>query len=60
MPGTTIIMIAQRISSVKFADNILVLDQGRMVGFGSDEELMNSCEVYRRIYESQHGEEESV
>lgn len=60
MPGTTIIMIAQRISSVKFADNILVLDQGRMVGFGSDEELMNSCEVYRRIYESQHGEEESL
>ena len=56
MQDTTVVMIAQRISSVRFADKILVLDGGRAVGFGSDEELMRSCEVYRRIYASQHGE----
>ena len=54
LPETTIIMIAQRISSVKFADKILVLDGGKAVGLGSDEELMRTCEVYRRIYASQH------
>ena len=47
-------MIALRISSVKFADKILVLDGGKVAGLGSDEELMRSCEVYRRIYASQH------
>ena len=51
-------MIAQRISSVRFADKILVLDDGRAAGFGSDEALMCSCGVYRSIYASQHGEEE--
>lgn len=54
LPDTTIVMIAQRISSVRFADRILVLDEGRAVGFGSDSELMEACEVYRRIYASQH------
>ncbi len=54
LPDTTIVMIAQRISSVKFADKILVLDGGKVAGLGSDEELMRSCEVYRRIYASQH------
>ena len=53
-------MIAQRISSVRFADKILVLDAGRAVGFGSDEELMRDCEVYRSIYASQHGEKEDT
>lgn len=52
-PDTTIIMIAQRISSVRFADKILVLDKGEQAGLGSDEELMKTCDVYRRIYESQ-------
>ncbi len=50
---TTVIMIAQRISSVRFADKILVLDKGRIVGFGSDEELMKTCETYKEIYRSQ-------
>ena len=54
---TAIVMIAQRISSVKFADKILVLDRGSVAGFGSDEELMRNCETYRNIYESQHGED---
>ena len=58
LPDTAIVMIAQRISSVRFADKILVLDDGRAAGFGSDEALMCSCGVYRSIYASQHGEEE--
>lgn len=56
LPDTTVVLIAQRISSVRFADHILVLDGGKMVGFGTDEELMQSCDEYRRIYRSQHGE----
>lgn len=52
--NTTIIMIAQRISSVKFADHILVLDKGKIVGFGSNEELMETCPTYQSIYLSQH------
>ena len=55
-PETAVLMIAQRISSVRFADRILVLDRGAAVGFGTDSELMQSCPLYRRIYESQHGE----
>ena len=55
LPGTTVVMIAQRISSVRFADRILVLDKGRAVGFGSDQELMQTCPLYRQIYRSQHG-----
>ena len=54
---TAVVMIAQRISSVRFADHILVLDGGKMVGFGTDEELMRTCETYRRIYRSQHDDE---
>lgn len=57
LPETTIVMIAQRISSVRFADKILVLDSGRVAGFGSNKELMKDCEVYRNIYASQHGED---
>ena len=56
-PETTVIMIAQRISSVRGADKILVLDGGRAAGFGTDEQLMQTCEAYRRIYESQKGAE---
>lgn len=52
-PDTTIIMIAQRISSVRFADKILVLDKGEAVGLADDKTLMQTCDVYRRIYESQ-------
>ncbi len=51
---TTIILIAQRISSVRFADHILVLDEGKVVGFGKDKELMENCPVYQQIYLSQH------
>lgn len=52
---TTTIMIAQRISSVMHADHILVLEDGEMIGFGKHEELLESCEVYREISQSQTG-----
>jgi len=56
----TCIMVAQRISSVLTADQILVLDDGRVVASGTHEELMVSSAVYREIYESQLGNAEVV
>ena len=53
LAGTTVIIIAQRISSVRYADKILVLDDGEVVGLGSHEELMASNAVYQEIYRSQ-------
>lgn len=56
--NTTTIVIAQRISSVMQANRILVLDEGRMVGYGTHEELMQTCALYREIGKSQIGGEE--
>ena len=53
----TVINVSQRASTIKSADKILVLDDGNMVGFGSHDELMNSCEMYKEIYYSQYPEE---
>ena len=53
IPGTTKIIIAQRISSVQDADRILVLDNGRVDGFDTHESLLKSNAIYREIYESQ-------
>ena len=53
LPGTTKLIIAQRISSIAWADRILVLENGRVDGFGTHEELMESNEIYREIYETQ-------
>jgi len=53
IPGTTKLIIAQRISSVQDADRILVLDNGCVNGFGTHAELMESNEIYREIYETQ-------
>lgn len=53
IPGTTKIIIAQRISSVEDADRILVLEDGRVSGFDTGENLLKSNEIYREIYESQ-------
>lgn len=50
---TTSIIIAQRISSVMSCDKILVLEQGSVLGYGTHEELMKNCEIYREIGESQ-------
>ena len=53
IPGTTKIIIAQRISSVMDADHIIVLDDGRLNGFGTHEELLQTNAIYRDVYESQ-------
>lgn len=55
--GLTCIIIAQRITSVMNADKIIVLDHGDVVGMGTHEELMQSCEVYQDIFRSQIGKE---
>ena len=53
IPGTTKLIIAQRISSVEQADRIIVMEQGRINGFGTHEELLANNEIYRDVYESQ-------
>ena len=53
IPETTKIIIAQRIASVQDADRIIVLDDGRVSGFGSHEELMKTNKIYQEIYETQ-------
>ena len=53
IPGTTKIMIAQRVSSVEQADRILVLDNGRVNAFDTHENLLKTNAIYREIYESQ-------
>ena len=53
IPDTTKFIIAQRISSVEDADKIIVLDGGRVSGFGTHEELLRQNEIYREVYESQ-------
>ena len=59
LKNMTTIIIAQRIASVMDADKILVLDNGKMSGFGTHEELLKTNEIYREVYESQiHKEEE--
>jgi ATP-binding cassette subfamily B protein len=52
---STIVIIAQRVSSVKFADHIMVLEQGRITGYGKHDELIESCALYQEIYQSQMG-----
>lgn len=56
--GKTIIVVAQRISTVLTADKIVVLEDGEMVGCGTHNQLMNSCNTYREIAESQLSDEE--
>ena len=53
LPGTTKLIIAQRVTSVMDADMILVLDDGHIVGQGTHAQLMDSCDIYREVYESQ-------
>ena len=55
---TTTIIVAQRISTILHADKIIVLDEGRMAGMGTHRELLETCEVYRQIAESQLSKEE--
>lgn len=53
--ATTIVIVAQRVSSIKHADHILVLENGAVIGFGKHKHLLKSCEVYREISHSQMG-----
>ena len=50
----TLFIVSQRTSAIRYADKIVVLDDGSVVGIGTHEELMNTCEVYREIYDSQY------
>ena len=53
IPDTTKLIIAQRVSSVQDADRIIVMDEGRINGFGTHEELLDTNGIYREVYESQ-------
>ena len=53
----TVILVAQRISTIIDADRILVVDDGQIVGTGTHEELLNTCPLYREIAEIQLGKE---
>jgi ABC-type multidrug transport system fused ATPase/permease subunit len=53
MQGRTVIAIAHRLSTIMKADKIVVLEHGKMVGFGRHDDLLFSCPLYRRLYETQ-------
>ena len=53
IPDTTKLIIAQRISSVQDADRIIVMEDGKVNGFGTHEELLEQNDIYREVYESQ-------
>ena len=57
--SVTTFIVSQRISGMRHADRILVLDDGQLVGCGTHDELLRSCGVYRDIYDSQRGETEA-
>ena len=54
----TIFIVSQRTSSIQFADQILVMDDGQVAGIGTHEQLLEQCEIYREIYESQFKKED--
>jgi len=56
----TVFIVSQRTASIRYADQILVMDDGRLAGIGNHDQLMQTCPVYREIYESQYGEEASA
>jgi len=53
IPGTTKLIIAQRVASIESADRIIVMEDGRIAAFDTHEKLMETCEIYREIYETQ-------
>ena len=57
LTGTTVFIVSQRTSSIMHADRIIVLDDGKAAGIGTHEELLESCDVYREIYDSQFRKE---
>lgn len=56
--NTTVIIVSQRISTIKNADKILVLDDGNLIGIGTHNELIKNCDIYKEIYFSQNQESE--
>ena len=54
----TTFIVAHRLSTIRHADQIIVLDDGKVVGIGKHDELLNNCEVYKEIYDSQFKKEE--
>ena len=58
MGGATMLIVAQRVSTILHAQQIIVLDQGKMVGKGTHKELLQTCPEYREIAESQLQKEE--
>lgn len=56
----TVFIVSQRAASIMYADKILVLDDGRIAGAGTHQELLRSCEVYQEIYYSQFEREEGA
>ena len=58
LPNTSLILISQRTSTLKIADQILLLEKGQQLALGNDEELMKTSQVYREINASQHGKED--
>ena len=55
LAGTTVVTVAQRVSSVKDSDLIIVVDDGEIIGMGTHEELLATNEIYQDVYESQTG-----
>ena len=60
LKATTKLIIAQRIGSVEGADEIIVLDDGKIIGMGTHDELLKNCEAYQEIYYSQRDREETT
>ena len=58
LKDTTRLIVAQRIGTIRNADKIIVLDEGRLVGMGTHEELMQTCPIYQEIARSQLSQEE--
>jgi len=58
--GATVLVVAQRVSTIATADQILVLEDGRPVGLGTHDELLESCPTYAEIVESQIGQGEAA
>ncbi|GAY79070.1 lipid A export ATP-binding/permease protein MsbA [Sporolactobacillus inulinus] len=56
--SAAVILVAQRVSTILHADKILVLDEGKIAGMGTHDELMRSCAVYQEIVASQLSKEE--
>lgn len=58
MAGSTVIIVAQRISTILNAEQIIVLDEGRIAGIGTHKQLLQDCDVYKQIASSQLSEAE--